>query len=80
LIAVLSACGGGTSAIIAVIEIVTPLGGDWGAPLGNDDEDEYGDFPGVAVVGHDYPNFDRRDDELLFHVNACAWVSGFVPD
>ena len=60
LIAVLSACGGGTSAIIAVIEIVTPLGGDWGAPLGNDDEDEYGDFPGVAVVGHDYPNFDRR--------------------
>jgi hypothetical protein len=38
LIAVLSACGGGTSAIIAVIEIVTPLGGDWGAPLGNDDE------------------------------------------
>jgi len=45
-----------------------------------DDEDEYGDFLGVAVVGHDYPNFDRRDDELLFLVNACAWVSGFVPD
>ena len=38
LIAVLSACGGSTSAIIAVIEIVTPLGGDWGAPLNNEDE------------------------------------------
>ncbi|MGB5455861.1 MAG: serine protease [Gammaproteobacteria bacterium] len=45
-----------------------------------DDEAAYGDLLGVAVVGRDYPDFTWRDEELLFHVNACAWVSGFVPD
>ena len=45
-----------------------------------DDEEEYGDFLGVTVVGHDFPNFDWSDEELLFHVATCAWVSGFVPD
>jgi hypothetical protein len=41
-----------------------------------DDEAASGDLLGVAGVGR----FTRRDEELLFHVNACAWVSGFVPD
>lgn len=45
-----------------------------------DDEAAYGDLLAVAVVGRDYSNFSWRDDELLFHVDACAWVSGFVPD
>ena len=45
-----------------------------------DDEEAYGNFLGVSVVGHDYPNFDQSDHELLFQMAACAWVSGFVPD
>jgi len=44
-----------------------------------DDEAADGDLLGIAVVGRDYPDFTWRDEELLFHVNACAWVSGFVP-
>jgi hypothetical protein len=44
-----------------------------------DDEAAYGDLLGVAVVGRDYPDFTWRDEELFFHLNVCAWVSGFVP-
>ena len=45
-----------------------------------DDEVAYGDLLGIAVVGRDYADFTWRDEELFFHVEACAWVSGFVPD
>ena len=46
----------------------------------NDDR-EYGNFLGIAVMGLDYENWiDGVDDELYFLVDAAAWVSGFIPN
>ena len=45
-----------------------------------DNEERYGDILSVAVVGHDYPNFDYSDDVYLHQMDVCAMISGFVPN
>lgn len=45
------------------------------------DDQKYGNFLGIAVMGLDYENWiDGVDDELYFLVDAAAWVSGFIPN
>ena len=45
------------------------------------DEQQYGNFLGVAVMGLDYENWDdKHDDEMYFLIDSCAWIAGFVPN
>jgi len=46
-----------------------------------DDDQQYGNLLGVAIMGLDYDNWiDGPDDEMYFLIDACAWVAGFVPN